>query len=170
MAFLPFLSPSAECTCSYSCSEDPAFSCPVTFQWINTNLIQDDSFDFFIISPNGSERFVGNINGRCRGGTGGCQCAQADIIRFSTTITKADITTGTGSGSESEENPCGTTFSSCLIRWRAILVAANGCGTGGSFSIFGACGINPNSGSLGGAVAGGTIDLATVCCANTNPF
>ena len=168
MAFLPFLNEElGECVCSLDCGDDPNFSCEITFQYININSVQDDSFDFFIIKSNGIEKFIGNIDAKCKSYAsptgGGCGCAEIDTFEFTTTIVASDITIAEAPpGPITEiENPCGTLLNSCSIRWRSVRVADNGCGTFGIFSIFGPCGDNPDSGSIGGA---GTIDLTEVCC------
>lgn len=171
MAFLPFLNKNlGECACSLDCSDDPNFSCIVTFQYINTNAIQDDSFDFFIIKPNGLQRFIGNINPVCSSYRPsplfpGCLCEKVDTFQFTATITASDITITEAPPGPSPENPCGTIFNSCTIQWRSELVADNGCGTAGSFSIFGDCGFTLSGGDINGS---GTIDLSEICCSLEN--
>lgn len=168
MAFLPFLNENlGECTCSLDCADDPNFSCGVTFKYINTNAIQDDSFDFFIIKPNGLQRFIGNINAVCSSYKPGsaCSCQEVDTFQFTATITTSDIETTEAPPGPITENPCGTIFNSCKIQWRSERVADNGCGTLGTFSIFGDCGSALTAGDINGS---GIIDLSEICCSLEN--
>ena len=118
-------------------------SCQIKFQYTNSNKIQDDGFDFYIIKPDGSERFVGNIDGACKSGSG-CSCDNVDVFSFNTVIKQEDL---------SECEPCS-------IQWRSELVKDNGCGTAGTFQIFGPYGEVPDAGNIGGS---GTIKLRDVC-------
>ena len=121
-------------------------SCRLTFKYTNINQIQDDGFDFYIIKPDGSERFIGNIDAACKGGGGydECSCANVDVFSFDTTINQDDL----------------ATCEPCSIQWRSELVKDNGCGTFGLFEIIGPYGNVENAGSIGGA---GTIYLRKVC-------
>jgi hypothetical protein len=121
-------------------------SCRLTFKYTNINQVQDDGFDFYIIKPDGSERFIGNIDAACKGGggSGDCSCANVDVFSFDTTINQDDL----------------ATCEPCSIQWRSELVKDNGCGTFGLFEIIGPYGSVENAGEIGGA---GTIYLRKVC-------
>ena len=119
-------------------------SCQITFQYTNTNKVQDDSFDFYIIKPDGSEKFIGNINGHCKQNVSECGCAEVDVFSFNTVVKQEDL------------DPC----EPCAIKWRSQLVQDNGCGTFGLFTIYGPYGEVPNAGSIGGS---GTIHLRDIC-------
>jgi len=121
-------------------------SCQITFKYTNINKVQDDGFDFYIIKPDGSERFVGNINAACKGGggPGDCDCDNIDVFSFNTVVKQEDLT------------PCGT----CAVQWRSELVQDNGCGTFGFFEILGPYGSVEDAGNIGGS---GTIKLRAVC-------
>jgi hypothetical protein len=118
-------------------------SCQLTFRYTNTNQIQDDGFDFYIIKPDGSERFIGNIDGACKSGSG-CNCDNVDVFSFNTVVKQEDL------------SPC----EPCAIDWRSELVKDNGCGTAGFFEIIGPYGNVPDAGNIGGS---GTIRLRDVC-------
>jgi len=129
-----------ECPCIF-----PGGRCDITFQYTNTNKIQDDGFDFYIIPPQGPERFVGNIDAKCKSYEDPpCGCAAVDVFSFTTPIYQSDL------------DPC----KPCSLQWRSELVQDNGCGTLGFFEIIGPYGDVPDAGEIGGS---GTIDLRSVC-------
>jgi hypothetical protein len=129
-----------ECPCIFSSGH-----CDITFQYTNSNAIQDDGFDFYIIPPKGPERFVGNIDAKCKSYEDPpCDCAAVDVFSFTTRIYQSDL------------DPC----EPCTIQWRSELVQDNGCGTLGFFEIIGPYGDVPDAGEIGGS---GSIDLRSVC-------
>ena len=118
-------------------------TCKLTFKYTNINQVADDGFDFYIILPDGSERFIGNIDAACKSGDG-CSCDNVDVFSFDTVVSQKDLT-------ECDD---------CAIQWRSELVQDNGCGTFGLFEIIGPYGNVEDAGSIGGA---GTIRLRKVC-------
>jgi hypothetical protein len=128
-----------ECPCIL-----PGGSCKLKFQYTNSNQVQDDGFNFYIISPNGTERFIGNINAHCKVNLSECDCAEVDVFSFETTIIQKEL------------SACGP----CSIQWRSQLVQDNGCGTFGFFEIIGPYGNVPDAGEIGGS---GIIDLRDAC-------
>jgi hypothetical protein len=120
-------------------------SCQITFKYTNSNAVQDDGFDFYIIKSDGSEKFIGNINAACKNLINPpCGCAGEDVFSFNTVIKQEDL------------SPC----EPCAIQWRSELVQNNGCGTFGIFEIIGPYGNVPDAGNIGGS---GTIRLRDVC-------
>jgi len=124
-------------------------SCIITFKYTNSNAIQDSSFDFYLIKPDGSEKFIGNINALCKNyvsdpGDPPCQCAEVDVFSFDTVIKQEDLI------------PCEV----CAVQWRSELVHNNLCGTLGIFEILGPYGSVPDAGNIGGS---GLIKLRDIC-------
>ena len=129
-----------KCPCFF-----PSGSCEIIFRYTNTNAVQDDGFNFYIIPPDKPERFIGNIDAKCKGyDDPPCGCSAVDVFSFTTTISQSDL------------NPC----EPCSIQWRSELVQDNGCSTFGFFEIIGPFGNVPDAGEIGGS---GTIDLRAVC-------
>ena len=123
-------------------------SCEIIFRYTNSNAIQDDGFNFYIIPPNKPERFIGNIDAKCKSySSPPCGCAEVDVFSFTTTISQSDL------------DPC----EPCTIQWRSELVQDNGCGTFGFFEIIGPYGSVPDAGAIGGS---GLIDLRSACFAD----
>lgn len=137
------------CNCC-GCSLEPiGGSCELEFVYVNTNQIQDDSFDIELLKADGTWVRAGNIDGACDSlEYPPCDCAAVDTRKFKFTIDQSFVS--------NKEN--------CAIEFRTIMTQDNGCGTFGTFDVTG-----PNGTGFGGYLGdSGFIDI-TVACFPPNP-
>jgi hypothetical protein len=124
-------------------------SCTLTFKYVNTNSIQDDAFDFYLLNNDDTWIWVGNIDGKCGSYSGSgednCNCASEDTRTFEYTIDNSFISTDCAG--------------SPMIVFKNTQSADNGCGTFGTFDIIG-----PNGIGFGGLLGDeGSIDVSVAC-------